>query len=70
MLGSCLGRNPLLHPSDFGTPMIKLRSVAVSNSLQEKTMTEGSLTYAGSVLQTFRFSIDLWKMADKTLSQM
>jgi hypothetical protein len=50
--------------------MIKLRTVAVSNSLQEKTMTEGSLTYAGSVLQTFRFSIDLWKMADKTLSQM
>jgi hypothetical protein len=70
MLGSCLGRNCLLHPTDFSTPEIKLRILAVSTDKQNTTLVEGSSYYTNSVLNTFRYAVDLWKLTDKTLSQM
>lgn len=70
MLGSCLGRNCLLHPTDFSTAEIKLRVLAVSTNKGETTLVEGSPTYTDSVLNAFRCSVDLWKLTDETLSQM
>ena len=70
MLGSCSGRNCLLHPTDFSTPEIKLRVLAVSTNQRMGTLVEGSSTYANSVLNTFRYVVDLWRLTDKTLSKM
>lgn len=70
ILGSCSGRNCLLNLTDFSTPEIKLRVLAVSTNLKTDTLVEGSSTYVDSVLNTFRHSVDLWKLTDKTLSQM
>lgn len=70
MLGSCLGRNCLVNLTDFSTPEIKLRDLALSKNQRDSTLVEGSEKYADSVLNTFRYAVDLWKLIDQTLSQM